>query len=178
MGWKTLKDAFGIQKHTVSVSDKGMCIGGYVADLVTINTATGTLVESTAFNGFLARTYPELAKASPADLLVLIRADDTFSASITVYTYQDGDIVEKQCEEAGWPNVTFDGEIMYENTYSTDKQIVIGWAKRNARLEVSHTEECLARLHTQVAGAETDLMKSRGFVAKLEADYPDVPAAG
>lgn len=176
MGWKTLSEAFGIEKHIVCVTSKGICIGsGYVHDLVTIDPTNGALHENPTFNGFITKNYPELAKATPDALLALIQADDTFTDSITVYTYQDGNIIEKLCENPGWPNATHDGELMYENSFSTDKAKVIGWAKRNAELRVTHTGEALTRTKDQLASIERDLECARAAVAKLEADYPGVP---
>lgn len=176
MGWKTLSDAFGIEKHIVCVTSNGICIGsGYVHDLATIDPATGILHESKTFNGFVAKHYPELGKATPDELLALIQADDTFTDSITVYTYQDGNIIEKLCEKPGWPNATHDGELMYENSFSTDRAKVIRWAKRDAELRVTHTERYLNQTKEQLATIERDLESARAAAAKLEADYPGLP---
>jgi hypothetical protein len=173
MGWKTLKDAFGIEKHTVSLTSAGICIGGgYVSDLVTINVETGTLKENRSFEGFVTKTYPLLAQAAPSDLLALIQADDKYSATIPVFTYEGSRIVEKECEKPGWPNVTHDGEVMYENTFSTDRTVVIGWAKREAQARIELTTDYVARLKAQLMEAEADLEKARGDAVKLEADYP------
>jgi len=34
----------------------------------------------------------------------------------------------------GWPNVTHDGDLMYANTYSTDKGKVIEWCEGKCRV--------------------------------------------
>lgn len=178
MGWKALKDAYDI-KHIVCVTEKGICIGsGYAHDLAVINPSTGELADNQTFSGFTKRFYPELANATPEELLSLIQQVDTFSAAIPVYTYCDGEIIEKRCEVAGWPNTTHDGLLMYENTFSTDKKVVIAWAKRNARSLVRHTAEYIVRLQQQLADAQAELLRAEGFVAKLQADYPETePAA-
>lgn len=177
MGWKLLRDAFSIN-HIVCVTDKGICIGsGYIHDLATINPTTGAMVASEASPGYIARTYPALANATPAELVALIEAVDSFDASIPVYTYGNGTIIEKQCEQAGYPNVTHDGHLMYENTFSTDKNQVIGWAKRNAGIQVEHRQQYLAFTQQQLADAEKDLAKAQENVRKLDAEHPDVPAS-
>lgn len=176
MGWKTLKEAFGIQ-HIVCVTEQGICIGScYVTDIATINIETGKITDSEVFPGFIRRTYRELQNTTPADLLALIQAEDTFSASIKVYTYQDGDIIEKLCEVPGYPNATHDGELMYQNTFSTDRNTVIGWAKRDARLRVNARLDYCTRLRQQLAEAERELLAEQGFAEKLQVDHPDVPA--
>lgn len=178
MGWKNIKDAFGIEKHIVCVAEKGICIGsGYVHDLVVIDLQTGQVRENETFKGFLQKSYPSLGQASPEEVLALICSPDTFSASIPVFTYEGGLVIEKRCETLGWPNATHDGELMYENTFHTDKNTVIGWAKRSARLKVSHTAEHLERLKQQLADVEGDLVSARASVHQLETDHPGVPEA-
>lgn len=175
MGWKAIKEAFGITKHTVSVGARGIYIGsGFVSDLVVINTTTGVLFENETFKGHTLKAYPALCSATPAELLELIRAQDTFSADIPVYTYQDAEIIEKSCETPGWPNNTHDGELMRDNTFSTDRNTVIGWAKRSARLRVEAREESVEELRQTLAKAEADLDRCRGFAQQLEAEHPSI----
>lgn len=178
MGWKTLKDAYGIDKHIVCVTSKGICIGsGYVHDLVTIDTVTGRLRENEAFLGFIRQYYPALVQATPAEILAHIQAEDTFAAAIPVFTYEGATIVEKRCETPGWPNTTHDGALMYENTYSTGREVVIGWAKRSAKLEAEHLEEGIARLNEQLADMQSRLSKARMCQVRLDSEHPAVPAA-
>lgn len=175
MGWKSIKEAFGIERHIVCVTEKGICIGsGYVHDLVTIDMQTGQVRESHSFKDFLGRTYPALAKAAPAEVLALIQAKDSFSASIPVFTYEGAVISERLCEKPGWPNATHCGELMYENTFHTDKQVVIGWAKKSARLRVRNAAECITRLREQLRDAERELTMARGAVVLLNSGYPGV----
>lgn len=176
MGWKTLKETFAIE-HTVTVTDKGICIGsGYVHDLVTIDPETGKLSENSAFSSFLPREYPALAAASPEYLLRLIKEKDTFTKSIPVYTYEGDRIIEEHCEEPGWPNVTHLGHLMYENTYSTDKEQVVAWAKRNARGHSMYAQEEIERLEEQINTRRSQLVKAQAWQATLDADYPTIPA--
>jgi hypothetical protein len=178
MGWKNIKEQFGIQHH-VQVTEKGVCIGsGYVYDLVSIDRVTGKVYESNTFTGFLKEKYPALLVAAPEELVRLIAEPDTFSGSIPVYTYEGAEIIEKMCEVPGWPNVTHDGSMMYDNTFSTDKAVVVEWAKRNAacategtRRRIDDVEQELTRLKIQLAGfAEEE--------AKLAAAYPEAPVTG
>lgn len=177
MGWKALKDAFGI-RHMVQVTSKGICIGsGYVHDIVTIEPATGKILENRAFPNALQDTYPALYAASAVELARLIAAPDAFAVAIPVYTYENGEILEKQCEEPGWPNVTHDGCMMYDNTFATDRDQVVAWAKRSAELAVQHmgdriieAERVLLELQERLAGYEAAQVK-------LEADYPAIHRA-
>ena len=177
MGWKALKDAYGIT-HNVCVTSKGICIGsGYVHDLVVIDPVSGSVRENEAFGRFLPQYYPALGAASPAEILGHLQAKDTFEASIPVYTYEGAEIIEKRCEALGWPNATHDGELMYENKFSADRDVVIGWAKRSAELEAKHLDEAILRVQEQLVDLQNRLDKARTHSERLAAEYPSIPAA-
>lgn len=192
MGWKNVKEHYGIT-HYVQVSDKGICIGsGYVHDLIVISPADmprnwyGRADRTETKIGhnisiwrptYLGRGEPfdgivNAMADDPAKLRELIDTPDTFAASITVYTYDyDGNIIEKQCEELGWPNVTHDGTMMYENrVFATHKEAV-----RKARQEMAAWVKS-AKEH--VAGAERDLQERRDQLAKAEAAADNLRASG
>lgn len=174
MGWKTLKEHFGI-KHIVQVCEKGICVGsGYVHDLAVINSATGVVTENRTFSNFLKDACPLLHEASAEEVLRVLNIPDTFSASIAVFTYDGGEIIEKQCEVTGWPNVTHDGCLMYENTYDTDKQKIVLRAKRNAQLGVKYGGEAVAEAEKDLARKKSQLTEAEEELAKLERDYPEV----
>ncbi len=191
MGWKNVKEHYGIT-HYVQVSDKGICIGsGYVHDLIVISPAdmprnwydradrTETKIGhniSILRPTYLGRGEPfdGIVKAmadDPAKLRELIDTADTFAASITVYTYDyDGNIIEKQCEELGWPNVTHDGMMMYENhVFETRREAV-----RKAREEMS---AWVKNAKEHVASAERDLQERRDRLAKAESAAEKLRAA-
>jgi hypothetical protein len=86
-----------------------------------------------------------------------------------VWTYQDGRIVEKQCEEYGWPNLTHDGQIMYENTYSPDRSKVIEWARKNAAAGREWAVEHLEETRQKLKKAEEMLAESDAEIASLAA---------
>ncbi len=177
MGWKTLKEAYGI-KHIVCVTDEGICIGtSYAHDLVVVDPSTGVVQAKKPFERFLSEHYPLLAAASQAEVLRYIQIEDTFSSAIKVFTFDGADIIERRCEALGWPNVTHDGYLMYENKYSAERDVVIGWAKRNAELKAQLLEEALNRLQEEQAALQLRLVKARADTERLAADHPLVPSA-
>ena len=126
MGFKNIKDHFNIDDHTVAITEKGISIGaGYIKHLVDINVTTGEVVENPTFRGFLKDKYPLLAAATPEEILRLINSSDMFEVSLPAYTFNGSEIIEKQCEAFGYPNVTHDGEQMYNNTFFEDKEQAI-----------------------------------------------------
>jgi hypothetical protein len=69
-------------------------------------------------NDQLNRYVVELkADEATGELKRLCQCKDTFGEVFPIYTFMDGRIVKKWCETYGWPNVTTDGAIMYENTF-------------------------------------------------------------
>ena len=122
MGWKNVKESYGIV-HTVQVTDKGICIGSpYIHDLIVIGLDGAVKKRDYGYGNQDLKRYMQEFDADPDKLKRLVLSDDHFAASVTVFTYDGGDIVEKLCEAPGWPNVTHDGEMMYDNTFENAKR--------------------------------------------------------
>lgn len=175
MGWKNIKEHYRIG-HIVQVRDGKICIGsGYCPELIMVSfdgkVSTGLLGISS--NEDLERYHAEMT-ADIGKLKQLLDAPDTFTASLPVYTYDGAEIIEKQCEAYGWPNCTHDGMIQYENSFSADKQQVVGWAKRNAELGVKYGKEHLERAEKEVIERRQHLESEVANLEKLEADYPSL----
>lgn len=175
MGWKNIKDHYRIG-HIVQIREGRFCIGSpYVPDLIRVTfdgvVSWGNLGPSE--NDDLARYYAEMT-CGPGKLSKLIKAPDTFKKSVVVFTYEGGEIVEKQCENYGWPNVTHDGLLMYDNSFSAKKENVVRWAKRNAAAGVELTVSRLAEIKEELAKMEGYWAVHVAEVAKLERDYPGV----
>ena len=172
MGWKKLKDHFQIEHH-VQIVDSQLLIGSsYVSELAAINMQTGRVKKNETFSRFLEENYPQLLDASTAEILSLIEEPDQFSESITVYTYEGSEITEKLCEATGWPNVTHDGYMMYDNTFSPDKDKVIGWAKRNADAAIDVISEQISDTEKKLIEKKQYLAERRAIRDKLELDHP------
>ena len=172
MGWKNVKEHYRIG-HAVQVTPEGICIGSpYVHNLIVIG-LDGTIKkrDDGRSNDDLKRYMAEF-DASPVNLKNLVLGQDKFSKSITVYTYDRANIIETQCEKLGWPNVTHDGQMMYENTFSPDKAKVIQWAKSNAAYGVPWRQERIREKIRELATLDSELSEVEGWIAKLEADYP------
>lgn len=173
MGWKNIKEGFQIE-HFVSVTSEGICIGSpYIHNIIVIG-QDGTIKKryDGSDNDDLVRYQLEM-DADPQKLRRLLWLPATFTNSIPVYTYEGGNIIEKFCEELGWPSVTHDGDMMYENTFSSDRIKVVKWAKRTAQLEIKAHEERMTRLLRDHEEATSDLAQALRNLAKLNADYPD-----
>lgn len=169
MSWKNVKDHYRIG-HIVQVREGKICIGSpYVSDLIRVSfegeVSWGNLGPS--HNDDLARYYAEMTADLPK-FRALIEAPDKFAASLPVFTYEGGNILEKQCEQYDWPNVTHDGFLMYENSFSADRSKVIEWAKRNAAAGVELAERRIEEIRKNLAEVEAWRAESAADLAKLE----------
>lgn len=176
MGWKAVKDYYRI-RHIVQIRGGLICIGsGYVHDLIRVG-LDGHQVEwgnlGPSSNDDLSRYYAEMT-ADRAKLRALIEAPDTFDESILVYTYDGGEIIEKQCEKPGYPNCTHDGELMYENTFFVDKAQAVAKAKREASLGIKYGQRSIDEAEQELAKRRSRHEREKANLAKLEAEYPDV----
>lgn len=173
MGWKALKEHFNI-KHDVHADEDWVYIGtGLLPQWVRIHRKTGALSSETSKHQ-LKETYPELIQARPETLLSLLAQEDHFEASIPVFTFRNGQIVEKRCETPGWPHATHDGELMYDNTHSTDIGQVVKWAKQDLECSVAFTRLNLTEAKKQVKRLQEALTEYEAKLAAFENAYTEV----
>jgi hypothetical protein len=152
MAWKAIKEHYRIDHSVQVVPGKGICIGSpFVHDLLTIDPEGRVIVGKLGVRaGDKLSRYRDEMEADPAKLKDLMEQPDVFERSIAVYTYEGADIIECACEELGWPNVTHDGRMMYENTFSPDRAEVVAWAVRSARSSIEAWTENFARAQDEL----------------------------
>lgn len=131
MGIKKLKEKYRIE-HTVCRTEKGICIGShYVHDVIVISEEgkflkkykNGNYNDGWNTNEDLKRYQEEmLADEATGELKKVIDEPDVHGELFPVFTIHEGKLVETFCEEYGWPNVTIEGELMYENTFFKTKE--------------------------------------------------------
>jgi hypothetical protein len=165
MGWKNVKEYYDI-KHIVQVTIKGICIGSsYIHDIIIIDKNSGEMIkpytDQWAVNDDLLRYQTEMEQ-DPEKLKSLVTSEDSFEKNILVYTYENSKIIEEYCEELGWPNVTHSGNIMYENTYSTNKDWIIEQAIKDAELRV--------KMFSQQVAEYEEKLKERNSLLKEAID--------
>lgn len=118
MGHKALKDHYKI-KWIVCVDDDDIVIGSaYIHDIIRID-KFGMLVKCyDAGIKELKKLIEALKRDEGSVLKSIIETPDRYDGPLLpVYTYDKGRVITRLCEAHGWPNVTTDGELMYENTF-------------------------------------------------------------
>lgn len=173
MGWKNVRDYYKIE-HIVQVTDKGLCIGShYIHDLIVVG-LDGKILKSYdntwTDNPDLSRYMKEF-KEDPEKLADLITTPDTFLKSVSVWTYQNGTAISKFCEEPGYPNVTHEGELMYENVFFKTKEEAVAAARKNYQSEIRIREEILEQKQKELKEYEKDLETAWLNLSRLEKDY-------
>lgn len=173
MGFKAFKEHYGINDHIVSVHKGVISIGSdYVSNLVGIDMQTGAILINEAFSGFLVQKYPEILNSTNEERLALVQIKDQFSQSIPVYTSCNGQIIEKQCEELGFPNVTHDGEIMYQNTHYANKADAVEYAREDLGCRIEYYEGSIVDLEAKLAEKKGKLAESKKLLEELNNTYP------
>lgn len=153
MGWKAVRDHYGIMRRETYVEGGEIRIG----EEVTI-AADGTVR--------IKRDWPppaEIMKAVHAmqedrrTLLRLMAEPDVFGPSVEIWTY-DGDVVHAEmCESPAWPGLTHSGRRIYENTHSTNRDDVVRWAIQAANAAVESAHDGVVDAETRLAAARRRL---------------------
>lgn len=171
MGWKNVKEHYRVG-HNVKVEECGICIGtGLSSALIVINQDGLISKRYDGQNADLNRYQNEM-DANPAKLIELVTSPDQFGPLTTVYTYTDEGIVEKSCEVLGWPNVTTDGEVMYENTFSTDRDAIVAKAIRSCELAIEMNNDLIRRTEADLLRFRARVSYHEGIRAQLITDNP------
>ena len=160
MGWKNLKEHYRVQ-HIVHVVDGDICIGSpYISKIIIVSPDGVFKKRHTSGNNDLARIQSEM-DADLSKLIEIIASPDHFEQTIPIFTFKNGEVREKHCEELGWPNVTHDGILMYDNTFFTSKGEAVKYAKKETaygikmyRRLIDEKKEELRKLQEQLAAEE------------------------
>ena len=164
MGWKNLKQHFNLE-YIVQVDTEGRLLIGsaYLNDLLTIR-PDGAISVHSLFADDKSGPLVDLAnrlKEDPSLVRDLLASPDSFQTDIPVYTWEHGALVEKLCEEPGYPNITHDGRLMHDNTYFLRPEDACAKAHSSSVFYVEHWERQVERLQRELDGAFERLEKAR-----------------
>lgn len=149
MGWKNVKEHYRIG-HIVQVAKAGLCIGSpYIHDIIVVS-PEGKLIkkERSTRNEDLLRYQSEI-EASPDEFARLFQEPDKFERSLSVWTFKGAEIIEKHCEEYGWPNICHDGQIIDSDFCRTKEDAIraaLGHNKAHIRWTVDTLKQARERL--------------------------------
>lgn len=167
MGWKTFKQHYGIEVN-VEIEKGVVCIGTGYIDLLKVS--MDGHIEYAYQMGTDHKIYlvQQAIKADPETAARLLKAEDTFEESTRVYTYDGAEILEKFCEAEGYPNVTHDGMMMYNNDFSTDREVIIQRALTTAKANAHGVRESISNVEKQLLDLKSLQEKYDNQVATLQ----------
>lgn len=131
MGWKAVRDHYKIE-HSVHVVDGNLCIGSAYISQILVIAPDGSFIKSdTSWIKDQLSRYQSEIESDPDLFAKLFAAEDSFERSIDIYTYNSGtfEIESLQCETPEWPHTTHDGQLIYDNSFSTDRNKIVEYAK-------------------------------------------------
>jgi len=169
MGIKAIKRLYGLEDMLVHKAPHGICFGTEMAPDVLTVSEEGKIIQGAQHN--LKRYYGELEGAiakDPGAFEEAFREKEEFNETFPVFTYEDGNIKEKACEILGWPNLTTDGELMYENTHFAKRDECIKQAAANLRAQVERGIERVRELSDTLAIEEERLQQAWKELSSLE----------
>lgn len=175
MGWKAVKEFLNIKEPYIHVHmvEGNLCIGsGYIATLMTFS-PEGALIKS--IDSSASQTIIEIKNKlteEPQTLVSLLACEDRFDVFMTVYTYEGGEIVEKHCERVGYPNVTHDGQLMFDTSHFVDKKDAIARARKSVASGITNFQASLTELERKVAECKEGLERHLAEKAVLDSLYP------
>lgn len=172
MGWKNLKEHFNLEDVIVQVKNNQVLIGsGFISDLISFDMETGEKTINPTFPE-AADQLPELKNSNPKLILELLTKPDAFTASLPVFTYEGGRVLEYLCEEYGYPNVTHCGRLMYLNQFNENKEQVTLWARENLDAEIRYCSTRIEDLKKELASMKNRMEESSFERNRLDQNLP------
>ncbi|MHB0928659.1 MAG: hypothetical protein ACYC3W_07030 [Candidatus Nanopelagicales bacterium] len=157
MGWKNIKEAYDVV-HQICVTREGICIGsGNIPNLIVISREGCVKKRYEDHSNSDLTRYQRLMDESPSQLKQLTLSPDIFNHHIRVYTYEKGELLELWCEKPGYPNVTHDGRMMYDNTFFLRKAEAIQYGIVSEKIAIRHRQEKLERTQAELQVIQAEL---------------------
>ena len=92
-----------------------------------------------------------------------------------MYTTKNGQIIEKACEQLGFPNITHDGELMYSNTHYANKADAIEYARNDLHCRIENYEGSVTDLEATLAEKKEKLAEAKKLLEDFNNTYTGKP---
>lgn len=152
MGVKAIKQRYKIDYAVQKVDDNIHIGSAYINDIIVIS-PEGKLIKKYKDGNYndgwntnkdLKRYQEELLTDEKTGFLKeLVQQADEFGELFPVYTCEKGRTVKTYCEEYDWPNLTIEGELMYENTFFKTRKEAYQYLLENTSLKYEWRIYCM-----------------------------------
>ena len=113
-----LKSGYAVAYYESKEGDYIGIGNGYIHDLIHFDLNKKKIKQKNSENVDLLRIKSRLLDIiTKEEFQQIINDNDEIENPITIYYEKDGEILETQCAEYGWPNTTIDGRMIYNNVY-------------------------------------------------------------
>lgn len=102
------------------------------------------------------------------EILEVINGVDEIENPIIIWTINEGELVETHTDKIGWPNTTYDGKTMYEDTYFTSKEEAIKYGIKEYRAGARIMRDSVERKSKELIDAHELLNQYESWVRKFE----------
>jgi len=178
---RELNKLFGDHGYTVTNCDEYLAIGSSLChDLIAVDVKTLKIklaLDTWNKGRESLRNSPPALLAIYDKIVELIKnnsireffeGDDAIENPITVYTYRDEILVETVTDKIGWPNITKEGWLMYNNTFFTDKNKAINYALKEEQAYLEMLREQRKDLTNEIRKKSERISKRLRNIEVLE----------
>lgn len=178
---RLLKKILNNTGYAVHHTEEKICVGSPMChDLFNINKKTmvveytlgypkkdrsSLLSESKKEGLFIFDSLQELVDSG--EINTIMGGNDEIENPIPVWYVKDGKLIESYTDEPGWPNVTYDGILMYNNEFFTDKTKAI-------RRGVNEWYYRTCSIEKNIARRIEELQSSIAWQYSLNAEYRNI----
>lgn len=123
------------------------------------------------------KDYPELLfiwdklheLIATGEIQDIINGNDVIENPLPVWTFEDGKLIESHTDKYGWPNTTYEGYTMYENTYFDTKEKAIEKGLSEYTYGLKHRIEQMSELVIKLQEQQQRLETIHGYVEHFKA---------
>lgn len=176
---RILKKILNDTKYIIDEAREYIFVGSaYCHDIINVNKKTLNVKytldtfnegEKSIDNPELLFIYKKLKEmVNTGEIQEIINGYDLIENPIKVWTYENGEIIESHTDEVGWPNVTYDGKLMYSNVYFDTKEKAIEKAISEYEAGVSLMQNRIKEIKRELAEAEELLNEDLNNLEKIK----------
>ena len=178
---RALKHYLNDTKYIVCQNKTNICIGSpYISELIKINKKTLKLscAEIYSENGEPNFIIPELNEiyyklkklVDLGQIQEYLNGDDEIENKLPVYKEEDGEIIKTYTDAYGYPNLTIDGYLMYDNLYFKDKKLCKEYAINSYLRSISYDNEYIQQRLKDIENLTNQINDYQNYLVKLLKD--------
>jgi hypothetical protein len=175
---RELKKIIPFSTYTVHNSEGKLCVGSSLcSDLISLNIETKELKYAldTWREGRKSIKYEPLEiiwdrleeLINNGEIDYYLEGEDEIENPLPVFSFSNGTLIKTTTDEYGWPNITSDGTLMYDNTFFKTEIDAIEYGIKETKISIRFSKEKYERLKSEIESVEKDIQDNEGYLIKL-----------